>query len=255
MRGLLGPEYRLQCHRHTHLVPGADLNEARRTPRFHQDGPGREFKGWNRPWRRWHRPRRLNVFYYPHDVGADGAPTEVVGGSHYWSTLPPEAQAHTELLVVGAGTLAFTHYNLWHRGTVNRCERPWGVVKFVVERCAEPTAPSWDDDPDYDSDSDAGASSTVSPGSSTSSHMWHWLCTGGDYDGDAPGSDAGSLWDLASKEPESTATIEAAYELARHRSRTASRTRRATTRHRVCRGWSRCSPSLEVGGCLMAERK
>lgn len=225
LASLLGPEYRLQCHRHTHLVPVADPGTAKPTPRFHQDGTDREFKGWNRPWRRWHRPRRLNVFYYPHDVGADGAPTEVVGGSHYWGTMPPEAQAHTEPLLVSAGTLAFTHYNLWHRGTVNRCERPRVMVKFVVERCAEPTAPSWDNDPEYEYDLDAGASSIVSPGSHTRNHLWHWLCAGGDDDGGVPGSDAYSLWDLASTERESTATIEAAYELARHGAAAADATR------------------------------
>ena len=215
LTSLLGPDYRLQCHRHCHLLPavGPDTPQPREQ-HHHQDGTARQFKGWNRPWRRWHRPRRLNVFYYPHDVRIEGGPTKVVSGSQYWSALSPNADQHTETLAVPAGTLAFTHYNLWHRGTTNRCDQPRIMVKFVFERCAEPAGPSWNGTPGYDGKEYSADEAAGDPGPHSRRSVWGWLCATS-ADG-APGSDAASLWEKATDPAETADTIEAAYELALH---------------------------------------
>ena len=136
LQSVLGAGYRLQCHRHAHVLPPVGGAGLPRAQRFHQDGTDRKFEGWNRPWRRWHRPRKLNVFYYPHDVWLERGPTEVVAGSQYWGEFHAEFRTHSRPLIAPAGTVALTHYNLWHRGTINLCAEPRVMVKFVFERAA-----------------------------------------------------------------------------------------------------------------------
>ena len=212
LTSLLGPEYRMQCHRHTHLIAACDGQPAP-AQRYHQDGTPRQFKGWNRPWRRWHRPRKLNVFYYPHDVWLERGPTEVVSGSQYWGELPELFRAYAHPLVAPAGTIAFTHYNLWHRGTTNISDQPRVMVKFVFERCAEPTAPSWNAGVEGEPDLET-VSNPIEPRPHTRRCVWDWLCCA--VSSDEPDSGVDELWQQAANPLESTASIEAAYELALH---------------------------------------
>ena len=105
LQSLLGADYRLQCHRHAHVLPPSGSAGLPRAQRFHQDGTERKFAGWNRPWRRWHRPRKLNVFYYPHDGWLERGPTEIVAGSQYWAEFHAAFRTHSRPLIAPAGTV------------------------------------------------------------------------------------------------------------------------------------------------------
>ncbi len=212
LQSLLGADYRLQCHRHAHVLPPSGSAGLPRAQRFHQDGTEREFEGWNRPWRRWHRPRKLNVFYYPHDVWLERGPTEVVAGSQYWGAFHAAFRTHSRPLIAPAGTVALTHYNLWHRGTINLCAEPRVMVKFVFERAAEPAGPSWAADPAFLPD--FAGSGPLAPLAATSQNIWSWLC--GKREAVAPTEEAAILWSRAVQARETATTIAAAYELARH---------------------------------------
>jgi hypothetical protein len=89
--------------------------------------------------------------YYPHDVTIDMGPTVVMPGSH-WRNLPTDRMAtYGNLrgqvpLTVKAGSVAITHYDLWHGGSVNRSARMRHILKFLFSRGSEPTAPSWNHD-------------------------------------------------------------------------------------------------------------
>ena len=114
LTSLLGPGYRMECHRHLHLTqPGSAMGG------FHQDGTPRAFKGWNRPWRRWHRPRKLIAVFFPHDVPPEMGPTSLIPGSHYCDRRPDRLEELEMPLVSPAGTVALAHHAIWHRARAN----------------------------------------------------------------------------------------------------------------------------------------
>ena len=51
-------------------------------------------------------------------------------------------------LTVKAGTVAITHYDIWHAASENRGARTRYMLKFLFSRSGEPAAPSWNHDPD-----------------------------------------------------------------------------------------------------------
>ena len=100
LTSLAGEGYTLEVHGARHYVEAGQGGQSQ-----HQDGQWRRFGGWNRHHaRRWHLPRKLMCFYYPHDVVS--APSEVVPGSQYFLTMTPELEAEPEALLVPAGSCA-----------------------------------------------------------------------------------------------------------------------------------------------------
>ena len=70
LTSILGADYHLLCHRHAHLTqPGQAAGG------FHQDGTPRALRGWTRPWRYGHRPRKVLLVYFPHAVPKALGPT------------------------------------------------------------------------------------------------------------------------------------------------------------------------------------
>ena len=51
-------------------------------------------------------------------------------------------------LVVKAGTVAFTHYDLWHGTAANRSPHKRHMIKFLFRRTQDNTAPTWNHDPE-----------------------------------------------------------------------------------------------------------
>ena len=51
-------------------------------------------------------------------------------------------------IVAKVGTVAITHYDLWHAATANRSPRTRYMLKFLFSRATEPAAPSWRHDPE-----------------------------------------------------------------------------------------------------------
>ena len=50
-------------------------------------------------------------------------------------------------MVVEAGTIAFTHYDLWHGTAANRTSVKRHMIKFLLRRVLDNKAPTWNHDP------------------------------------------------------------------------------------------------------------
>ena len=98
-----------------------------------------------------HQVRRLTVMYYPQDVTPDMGPTYAIPGTHFFDT-PSDQMAtignHRRqiALTVPAGTLAITHYDLWHSASRNFSDKMRYMVKLYTDRLEEPSTPTWNHD-------------------------------------------------------------------------------------------------------------
>jgi hypothetical protein len=191
LASILGDDYFMEPHRHCHYnAPGSTGQE------LHKDSFTR----------RRHRTRRVLAFYYPQDTTEDMGPTAVVPGSHYYNTSDGALDAGGEVLVtVNAGAVVIANYDIWHRGTANRSNRPRYMMKFLVARMSEPGSSS----------SNGGGGASVDGGRHTAMrhHMWSWHFGAGTGNGGvARGGSVSSLVDIVASGRERDA-IDAAYEL------------------------------------------
>jgi hypothetical protein len=191
LASILGDDYFMEPHRHCHYnAPGSTGQE------LHKDSFTR----------RRHRTRRVLAFYYPQDTTEDMGPTAVVPGSHYYNTSDGALDAGGEVLVtVNAGAVVIANYDIWHRGTANRSNRPRYMMKFLVARMSEPQMPA----------SNGGGGASVDGGRHTAMrhHMWSWHFGAGTGNGGvARGGSVSSLVDIVANGRERDA-IDAAYEL------------------------------------------
>ncbi|MDA0836863.1 MAG: phytanoyl-CoA dioxygenase family protein [Planctomycetota bacterium] len=122
----------------------------------HAIAPGGGGVGWHQDDVnvRHHQLRRLMFLYYPQDVTADMGPTYVVPGTHLLNTPTDRMQTYGNIrgqvpLVVKAGTVAVTHYDIWHTASHNCSDRMRYMVKYYVDRAQEPTGPTWPHNPEY----------------------------------------------------------------------------------------------------------
>ena len=190
LASILGDDYFMEPHRHCHYnAPGSTGQE------LHKDSFTR----------RRHRTRRVLVFYYPQDTTEDMGPTAVVPGSHYYNTSDGALDGGEEVLVtVNAGAVVIANYDIWHRGTANRSDRPRYMMKFLVARMSEPGGPSAN-----------GGRAAYSGGRHTAMrrHMWSWHSGMADGNGgvDRDGS-VDRLAEVVTSGRERDA-IDAAYEL------------------------------------------
>ena len=177
LTSILGADYHMLCHRHAHLTqPGQAAGG------FHQDGTPRALRGWTRPWRYGHRPRKVLLVYFPHAVPKELGPTTLVPGSQYYRQRP-EAMEALECEVEGdAGIMAICHFSSWHRAGANTSDTERIMLKFVFDRRGEPQAPSWEAAASYNPDFAATARqwSALPDGHllclpKTWQTMWNWL--------------------------------------------------------------------------------
>lgn len=89
------------------------------------------------PARAWHRdlyfpgdtPVSVNTIIYLDDIGADGAPTYAVPGSHRGTALPPAGEARHQPLPAevalrpAAGDVLFINSAIWHSWGINHSDR------------------------------------------------------------------------------------------------------------------------------------
>ena len=177
LTSILGVDYRMLCHRHAHLTqPGQAAGG------FHQDGTPRALRGWTRPWRYGHRPRKVLLVYFPHAVPKELGPTTLAPGSQYYRQRP-EAMEALECGVEGkAGVMAICHFSCWHRAGANTSDTERIMLKFVFDRRGEPRGPSWKAAADYHPDFAATARQwSARPDGrllclpKTWQTMWNWL--------------------------------------------------------------------------------
>ena len=177
LTSILGADYHLLCHRHAHLTqPGQTAGG------FHQDGTPRALRGWTRPWRYGHRPRKVLLVYFPHAVPKELGPTTLAPGSQYYRQ-QPEAMEALECGIEGeAGVMAICHFSCWHRAGANTSDTERIMLKFVFDRRGEPRGPSWQAAAAYNPDfaATAGQWSALPDGRllclpKTWQTMWNWL--------------------------------------------------------------------------------
>jgi hypothetical protein len=135
---LLGEDYVMNGHRH-----------------FHTNDPGSRSQGWHQDGTnvRHHQIRTVLAMYYPHDVPPEMGPTVILPGTHFRNAPTDRMATYAnvlgqEFLTVKAGTVAITHYDLWHAATLNRTDRVRYMLKFLFDRRSAPSTPSWNHDPD-----------------------------------------------------------------------------------------------------------
>ncbi|MCH2664202.1 phytanoyl-CoA dioxygenase family protein [bacterium] len=138
LTSLLGIDYEVQPHRHWHCKqPNSEHMN------WHQDSTNS-------------RDIRLNRFlglYYPTNITPDMGPTMIVPGTQYRNAPTDRMATYTNIrgqipLTVKAGTIAFTHYDLWHGTAANRSDRKRHMLKFLFRRTRENDSPTWNHDPD-----------------------------------------------------------------------------------------------------------
>ena len=134
---LLGPEYIMHAHRHCHATR-----------------PGTPGQGWHQDDvnTRHHQIWRVLGMYYPQEVTPEMGLTMILPGTQFRNAPTARMATYrtfkTELaLNVPAGTVAITHYDIWHRAAPNRSNRTRYMLKFLFDRTAPPARPSWNADP------------------------------------------------------------------------------------------------------------
>jgi hypothetical protein len=215
---LVGPNFRLCCHRHPHLTKAGSADQG-----WHQDGTPRKFTGWSRPWRRHHHTRQLLAIFFPHDTPLAMGPTGVVEGSQYYNRRHEGLTDIETPLASRAGTLHLADFDVWHRARANQSDRDRMMIKFVLRRTEEPLAPSWCHEEGFTPDFDAIAQANVAADARTMAKLprtwravWRWYCAGRTTP--APATGDGSMKAIIDRVmgEDEAASIEACYELATH---------------------------------------
>ena len=137
LTSVLGHDYEMHAHRHCHASP-----PGMRGQQWHQDDVNR----------RHHQIWRVLAMYYPQDVTAEMGPTMILPGTQFRNAPTARMASYQTFrtqraLCVPAGTVAITHYDIWHRASPNRSERTRYMLKFLFDRTHAPTQPSWNADP------------------------------------------------------------------------------------------------------------
>ena len=138
LASLLGEDFQMDGHRALHVnAPGS------RSQTWHQDGTNV----------RHHQVWCVLAMYYPHDVPAAMGPTIIMPGTHFRNAPTDQLATYANIkgqvpLTVNAGTVAITHYDLWHAATRNKTAQKRYMLKFLFNRVSAPHAPSWNHQPE-----------------------------------------------------------------------------------------------------------
>lgn len=139
LTSILGPGYAMNSHRHCHYTePGNPGGH------WHQDGVNQ----------RHHQIQTVLAMYYPQAVSEEMGPTVILPGTQYHNTPSTQMGSYMNFksqvaMTVPVGAVAVTHYDIWHAWMPNRSNRNRRMLKFLFNRTAQPTAPSWRHSADY----------------------------------------------------------------------------------------------------------
>ena len=89
---------------------------------------------------RWHTPRAINIFYFPHDVPLEMGPTRFLAGSHLYATLHDLRSDQAFMQEMPAGAVVLAHFDLVHAGSPNYSDQMRYVMKFVALRTKNPSS-------------------------------------------------------------------------------------------------------------------
>ncbi len=140
---LLGEDVQMNGHRHCHVNPPGTRSQS-----WHQDGTNK----------RHHHIQTVLAMYYPQDVPAELGPTVIMPGTHFRNAPTDRMATYANFreqvpLTVKAGTVAITHYDIWHAAAANRGTKTRYMLKFLFTRGSEPKSPSWNHHPEEAADS------------------------------------------------------------------------------------------------------
>ena len=127
-RSLLGEDFLVPTNAHHHLYEKTHTGQT-----WHSDGLPEEGYGIY----------HLQCYYYPQAVELNDGPTMVLPGSHH-RMVDREAIAHYGNIVgqvsltVPAGTIAMTHYGIWHKAGPKLNPKRRSMIKFSYFRTAAP---------------------------------------------------------------------------------------------------------------------
>jgi hypothetical protein len=139
LASILGHDYAMNPHRHLHTTAAGKPT----SQTWHQDGTNvRDRQVWT-----------CLAMYYPQTVTKEMGPTAILAGTHLRNSPTDLMANYTNIrgatyLTVEAGTVAITHFDLWHAGTLNKSTTPRHMLKFLFDRQSEPKSPSWNHDPE-----------------------------------------------------------------------------------------------------------
>ncbi len=130
---LLGENYEVQSHRHWHCKQPHTGHMS-----WHQDSTNNRNT----------RIDRLLGLYYPTDITPEMGPTVIVPGTQFRNAPTDRMATYTNIrgqvpMVLKAGTIALTHYDLWHGTAANRSSVKRHMIKFLFRRVQDNTAPTW----------------------------------------------------------------------------------------------------------------
>jgi len=132
---LLGDDMQMHTHRHCHTRKPQPFSHLWHTDCEPNDRGRTEL-------------RVLLAMCYPHDVDLSMGPTVIVPGTHLRSAPNPMFATYGNIrgqmpVICKAGTVTFTHTNIWHGVGPNRSPRDRHMLKFLFRRTSDPTSPSW----------------------------------------------------------------------------------------------------------------
>ena len=135
---LLGHDFQVNSHRHWHCRPAGTGSMI-----WHQDSTNNRDTAIN----------RFLGLYYPREVTADMGPTVILPGTQFRNAPTDRMSTYTNVrgqlpLIVKAGTVAFTHYDIWHAAAPNTSSSDRHMVKFLFNRTSDNEVPTWNHDPD-----------------------------------------------------------------------------------------------------------
>ena len=143
IKSILGDDYEFNAHRHWHCKqPGSGHMH------WHQDSVN-------------NRNRSIEhclALYYPEEVTADMGPTMILPTTQFRNAPSDRMRHYYNIkgqvpIVVPAGTVAITHYDLWHGTAANTSKKKRHMMKFLMSRQSPNIAPNWDHNPGWDKES------------------------------------------------------------------------------------------------------
>eukprot|EP01127_Copromyxa_protea_P004967 TRINITY_DN1477_c0_g1_i2.p1 TRINITY_DN1477_c0_g1~~TRINITY_DN1477_c0_g1_i2.p1 ORF type:complete len:457 (+),score=61.17 TRINITY_DN1477_c0_g1_i2:43-1413(+) len=174
---LLGPKFGMQPHKAVHLSP-----PGKGPQQWHRD----TFWGYKLPLR-YPKPWMMMGMYYPQATTVQMGATAAKPGTQYYTmdpkryqgNLPNHAKEDDPMdtnFSCPAGSVAFIHYDLIHKGTANKSQSLRYMFKFQFYRTEQPTTPTWNcTTPEW-----SPLVATEGPHSKflepVCHSIWNWLC-------------------------------------------------------------------------------
>jgi len=181
LTSILGPDYLLYPHRAIHTSTPIARPEVEYAPDVDMPEMGEGSlagSGWHqdaqsplaRP--RYHVPRYVIVFYFPHDTTINMGPTRFQAGSNLYNE-PGTPSAVVLPEFVPAGSVFLLHFDLVHSGFPNYSDHARYMVKFNFARTTHPDNPSWSNEKVAWQEPQQRVNPNHLP--NTWSYLWHWM--------------------------------------------------------------------------------